>query len=146
LNVITSRFGTVEVAEDQILSFPCGLIGFGGSKRYALLPHREGSPFVWLQSVDEPALAFVLVDPFLVKPDYQIEISQEDSRMLQFNGGPMEIRVLSIVNIRKSEPKSVTANLLGPIVVNTGKRLAKQVVLDSRTHSHRFPVALPEGQ
>jgi flagellar assembly factor FliW len=145
LKVETSRFGTVEVSEDQIISFPFGLIGFPEPKRYALLPHGEGSPFVWLQSIDQPSLAFVLIDPFLVKADYEAEVSQEDTRTLELNGGASDLRILSIVNISKGEPKAVTANLLGPIVFNSGKRLAKQVVLDGRIHSHRFPVAMAEG-
>ena len=86
MKIETSRFGTLDLAEDNIIHLPSGLFGFPDDKRYTLLEHKKGSPFVWLQSVDKGALAFVLIDPLLVTPDYEMQINPEDMKELQLTG------------------------------------------------------------
>ena len=67
LNLSTSRFGTINIQEEQIIHMPSGMIGFPDAQRFTLLEHKKGSPFMWLQSLDDGALAFVLVDPLLLQ-------------------------------------------------------------------------------
>lgn len=122
-----------------------GMIGFPEDKRFVLLEHKKDSPFVWFQSVDHGSLAFVLIDPLLFKPDYEIQIGPEDMVALEVeNGGEgiQGVQPWAIVNISKGEPREITANLLGPIVFNLQKKLAKQVILYHQPYSHRFPIPL----
>jgi flagellar assembly factor FliW len=101
---------------------------------------------MWLQSVDNGALAFVLVDPLLFKPDYKVEIGPEDAKDLGLKNGGNAAQIMAIVNIstrgKDGKPTEITANLLGPIVINVQKRLAKQVVLYDSQYSHRHLIPL----
>jgi len=140
VKIETSRFGTLDLVEDKVIHVPSGLFGFPDSKRYTLLEHRKGSPFVWFQSVDNGSLAFVLIDPLLVKPDYEVRISPEDINELQLADAPDGIQTLVIVNITSGEKMELTVNLLGPIVINTKKKFGKQIILSDSDYSLRHPI------
>jgi len=140
--MLTSRFGTIDIEEEQIISVPYGIIGFPVEKRFVLLEHKKGSPFFWFQSVDNPSLAFALMDPLLFKPDYEIEISPEDTVALELKDTLEGIQTLVIINISSGKGMEVTANLLGPIIINVQNRLAKQIVLYQHQYSHRHPIPL----
>ena len=140
LKIETSRFGSIDLLEEKIIHVPSGLFGFPGSKRYTLLEHKKGSPFLWLQSVDNGSVAFVLIDPLLVKPDYEIQISPQDMKELQLTDAPDGIQTLVIVNVTPGEKVELTANLLGPIVINVKKKLGKQIILPENQYSLRHPI------
>ncbi len=144
MNLSTSRFGTIDVQEEQIIHVPSGMIGFPDSQRFTLLEHKKGSPFMWLQSVDDGALAFVLMDPLLFKPDYQIKIEAEDREVLKLTDASNGILTLVVVNISPREPFEVTANLLGPLIINMQKRLGRQIALSNPQYSHRHPIPLKQ--
>ena len=143
MQIATTRFGALEVQEEQIIHIPNGIVGFPDDRKYILLEQKKGSPFIWLQSVANGALAFVLIDPLLFKPDYKVEIG-EDAEDLGLKNGGNEAQIMAIVNIlnrgEDGKPIAITANLLGPIVINPQKRLAKQVVLYGGQYSHRHPI------
>ena len=63
MQIETTRFGTIDVAEEQLFHFPMGLLGFSSQKRYVVLDHAPDSPLKWLQSVDDGSLAFIITDP-----------------------------------------------------------------------------------
>ena len=140
MKVETSRFGPLDLLEDKVIRVPSGLFGFPDSKRYTLLEHKKGSPFVWLQSVDNGSLAFVLIDPLLVKPDYEVRISPEDMKELQLADAPDGIQTLAIVNIASGEKIQLTVNLLSPIVINVKQKFGKQVILPDTRYSLRHPI------
>ncbi len=139
MEIETTRFGKIEIEEGKIIFFTSGILGFPEAKRYVLIPHREDSPFFWLQAVDVPELAFVVVDPKLFFPDYDPELPLEAKKELHLREGD-ELCFLTIVTIPKEKPEEMTVNLLGPIAVNVSRRLAKQVVLDSRRYPLREPL------
>lgn len=149
MQIATTRFGALEIQEEQIIHMPSGIIGFPDQRKYVLLEQKKGSPFMWLQSVDNGALAFVLIDPLLFKPDYKVEIGPEDAEDLGLKNGGNEAQIMAIVNILKrgedGKPTAITANLLGPIVINPEKKLAKQVVLYGGQYSHRHPIPLAKN-
>jgi len=140
LKIPTCRFGTIEIAEDQVIHVPAGLIGFPSQKRYVILEHKKGSPFVWFQALDEEDLAFLLLDPLLCKPDYEFLIGPEDRKALELPDSCEGMQTLVIVNVTSDGPLEITANLLGPVVMNVKKRLAKQIVLYQSSYSTRFPI------
>ena len=140
MKIETSRFGSLDLLEDKIIHVPSGLFGFPGSKRYTLLEHKKGSPFLWLQSVDNGSLAFVLIDPLLVTPDYEVQMSPQDMKELEITDAPDGIQTLVIVNIVPGEKVELTANLLGPIVINVRKKVGKQIILSDSRYSLRHPI------
>jgi len=139
MQIVTTRFGALEVSEAQLWTFPEGLLGFGTVTEYALLEHPGGSSeFEWLQSVQQPHLAFALIDPLLFKPDYQGTVRPLDLGSINLTDMNKGL-VKTIVVVRK-DPTRVTANLQGPLVFNPESQLAKQLVLLEGHYSTRHPI------
>jgi flagellar assembly factor FliW len=141
LKVKTTRFGELEVDESRTITFAESILGFPESKRFILLEHETNSPFKWLQSLDEEKLAFILIDPLYVMPEYRIEVMKEDITSIELTSLEKAV-VICIVNIGK-EATSITANLIGPIIVNPDKMLAKQVVALNSEYSIRHSIMDP---
>ena len=141
MKVQTTRFGELEVADDQIYHFPEGLLGFGNVRRYFIQPHGKG-PFQWLQAVEPGSLAFVICDPRVFKPDYRVKISPEDMESLRL--ASLDAAVVLVIMVVPRDPRQMTANLQGPLVLNPHAKLARQLVLlgDEYTTKYRvFPDA-----
>jgi flagellar assembly factor FliW len=139
LEIETLRFGKIAIQEGKVITFPRGILGFAKNKQYILFPHSEGSPFFWLQSMEDGDLAFVVMNPQLVKSDYSIDIDENILGELDVKE-QSELEVVCIVTIPRNDPKRMTINLLGPIIINTQSRCAVQVICDSQSYSHRHPV------
>ena len=133
MNIKTSRFGEVEIDADAVISMPEGMLGFSEITRYVLIQHRDGSPFLWYQAVDEPNLAFVVVDAFTFFPDYEVVMSSQDVDVLGC-AKPGDLAVFLVVVI-PDNPEDMTANLRGPLVINVGNQVARQVVLTDEKYS-----------
>lgn len=139
LKIETTRFGVLEVDEDKIIHFPEGLVGFDERKKFVIINHQDDSPFKWLQCVEVTNLAFLVSDPFWFCPDYEFELSDEDEKKLELTS-PEQVAVLVTITIPKDDPKAFTANLLGPLIVNSERRFAKQLVLTSEKYTTQYPV------
>ncbi|NDY42271.1 flagellar assembly protein FliW [Dissulfurirhabdus thermomarina] len=138
MEIATTRFGRIEIKEEKMIRMTQGILGFPDERRYVLLPHREGSSFFWLQSVDRPELAFVVISPFLFAPDYSFDIPDAVERELEIERRE-QVDVLVLVTIPAGNPRAMTANLLGPLVINVERRLGRQLVLDP----NRYPLQHP---
>lgn len=134
ITINTARFGEVHVSEDRVLHFVEPILGFEGSRRFVILDHAEDSPFKWLQSVDDPELAFVVTSPRFFGLDFEFTLSDEIAGQLQLESAEDTV-VLTIVNIPQEDPGKMTTNLLGPIVVSQKVRKAMQVVLHDTPYS-----------
>ncbi|WP_054957462.1 flagellar assembly protein FliW [Paenibacillus dakarensis] len=132
----TSAWGSIEVTEEQIYQFPKGIPGFEQETSFALLS-MEGGPFAYLQSLKEKELAFVLADPFVFYPEYEFELPDSESTELALKEGHVYVR--NIVTLKDPIEQS-SINLLAPIVMNTEKKIGKQVVLHHSSYrtSHRL--------
>lgn len=112
------RFGTVEIADEEVIEFPLGLIGLGG-KRYALIDRNPGTGFLWLHSVEDPALALPVVNPQLFFADFALVLAEEDRERIGVGEGE---QALVYVTVRASpNPLDITANLRAPLVVHQGR-------------------------
>ncbi len=139
MDIQTLRFGKMDVQEDKVITFPRGILGFAKNKRYILFPHSENSPFFWLQSVDDGDLAFVVMNPQLVKADYRVDV--DENVLKELDALQTEsLEVVCIVTIPKTDPRRMTINLLGPIIINAKNRCAVQIICDKQSYSHRHPV------
>jgi len=136
MEVRTTRFGVIEIAEDRVITFPKGLLGFNQHTRYCLLEPGDDACFFWLQSLDDPALAFVVTDPSLFVADFSVPIRQE--QMEELNLSRLEdAQVFVIVN---KVDQHLTGNLQGPLVVNTLSRQGEQIVLAEKRWTTRHPL------
>lgn len=144
ISVSTSRFGALSVNPEKIITMTSPFLGFPGSKRFIVKPHGENSPFLWLQSLDDPKLAFVLIQAALLIPQYQPEISTLIRQELQASPD-QALEVLLILTVPRENPEGMTANLLGPVVINSDKRLAKQVLQDPTRYDACWPVFVMEN-
>ena len=139
MQIKTTRFGDVELDENRLIRFPEGMIGFPDMKSYVLLEHKPGSPFMWLQSTESPDLAFVLVDPHLVQADYLQRIPPRERAHLAGENGRDPL-LFAVVTIPPGEPSEMTANLLGPVVIDVPARTGRQVILADSGFSTRHAV------
>jgi flagellar assembly factor FliW len=130
MKVATKAYGLIDVDERQKITFPHGLLGFEPLKDYVLLD-AERQPFYWLQSIDNEKVAFILIDPFIFRPDYELNIDNEELKTIGISD-PQNALIFAIVTIPPNETGSdgrLTANLRGPLVINRDTRQALQAVL-----------------
>lgn len=137
MTIETTRFGTIPLDPERILTFPEGVLGFPGLTRYLLLETGENSLFYWLQSVDDPSLAFVVMDPSELVPDYA-------SRVMAVLPDPgfqvADLSLMVVITIPGDHMDAMTANLQGPLVVRPSDRTGKQFVLFDDDGWLRFPL------
>jgi flagellar assembly factor FliW len=120
---------------------PFGMLGFPDAKRFVMLQHKENSPFFWYQSVDDPTLAFVIMNPFLFKPDYSIDLDNWVTEMAWNEEGRQDnLELYVVVNIPKGAPDKMTANLIGPILINNTIHQAVQMIISDSPYNHKFPL------
>ena len=135
----TVRFGTIEVPDGEQILFRRGLLGFEKLRRFVHLELENEAPLGWLQSLDDPKIAFVVANPAVFFPDYRIEI---DVRELgDVEPAPNDrLLVLGICTI-PDQVEDMSMNLQGPLVISTATQLGKQIVLSRSQYSTRHPLA-----
>jgi flagellar assembly factor FliW len=126
VKVVTKAYGLIDVDERQKITFPMGLYGFESFKDYILLD-AERQPFYWLQSIEVEQIAFILVNPFLFRPDYEVDVNDEDLKDIGISG-PEKALIFSVVTI-PGDGSPMTANLQGPLIINRESRFGRQAVL-----------------
>lgn len=134
--VETTRFGRLDIEDERIINVPKGLLGFPDQTRFALIETNRDNYFFWLQSLDEPNLAFVVSDPSIFFKEYQVPIREETQSELDLH----DIAKAQVFVICNRVDDWLTGNLLGPIVVNAATRIACQVVLTEKKWTTRQPM------
>jgi len=135
-----TRFGDLEISEDQIIHFAKGIIGFENLERFVLLNPTE--KVSWLQSVDEPPLAFPVVQAPLVYPGYSLYVEDELlSPLGEIDESMMGIYLVLVV---PRDPKAATVNLKAPIVISFKSRRGMQLLIDRPEYSVRYRVVPAE--
>jgi len=143
MKVDAKAFGVIEVDEKQKVFFPEGLYGFEEFNNYALLD-AEHQPFYWLQSVDDREIAFILINPFFFRPDYEVNISNEELQEIGITS-PETALIFVIVTI-PPDGSAMTANLQGPLVINRESMTGKQAILsDARWRTKHDIIAELKG-
>ena len=142
MEIVTTRFGTLNVDDERVITFPKGLLGFPDHTRYALIQTGEENYFFWLQCVDEPNLAFVVTDPSIFFKDYEVPIKDETQAEIAL----ADLAHAQVFVICNKVDDWLTGNLLGPIVVNATNRLAHQVVLTDKKWTTRQPLMRLQAQ
>jgi flagellar assembly factor FliW len=123
------------------IHFPRGLPGFEDQTRFVLIEREALAPVIMLQSLAEPAQRFLTISVWLADPGYQIEISEEDLRILELKDQPQphdDVVCLAILAVL--DGKTFTANLLAPVVIHPQTRVGVQAVRTDTRYSHQFPL------
>lgn len=137
MNKILTRFGEVEYDPDNLLVFPAGLIGFPTLHSFVVMPNRKQGPLFWIQSVDEPDIAFVLTDPTNFFLDYIVKPDNAERLSLQINEED-ECFVLVVVTVPPDQ--KITLNLAAPILFAPKTNRAIQVILENTEYQSRTPL------
>jgi flagellar assembly factor FliW len=123
--------------DGTLLTFPKGLVGFPNLTAYRLIEPQDAYPLKFLQSVEAPEVSFICVDPACVKKDYEVPLGEE-AEALHLES-PKEALVLTLVVIPE-DPRKMTTNLAGPLVINVKTRTGFQIVLNADKYPLRFPI------
>lgn len=135
----TRYFGKLDIMESDIFHFRHGVPGFEGVKRFILIDNeQEGSPFKWLQGVDEPKPAFVIVDPFVIRKDYEVKLDDEVLKELDIKeAGTVSVYCIVVV---PDDISKMTVNLQAPLVINNASHKGRQLILDTDRYGVRHYV------
>ena len=126
MEIMTKAKGKIEITEENLLTIPEGLFGFEDFTKFALV-NSDYEPFIWLQSTENPNLAFLIVDPFLISSNYETDIDDDTLAKIDIKK-PEDIIIMTIVTV-PSDGSPITANFQGPIVINKQNHKCLQVVL-----------------
>lgn len=139
MTIQTKHFGEIEVTDDDVLEFIGGVPGFDGTK-YVILnnSNQENNPFVWLQSMEDPNIALVLVNTFMLYPDYAPDVDDELLKDLQFS--QREELVVFNVMVIPEKVEEMTVNLKAPIIINNTNHKAIQVICDNSDYEIKHKV------
>ncbi|PIE98727.1 MAG: flagellar assembly protein FliW [Treponema sp.] len=125
MNIETKTMGTVEITDEQKIYLPEGFYGFEEYHEFALLD-SEQKPFFWIQSLEDPNLAFIVIDPFLFRPDYEVDIDDKSLKPIDADS-PDSLIIFALVTI-PADGSAITANLQGPLIINKKNKKAMQAV------------------
>jgi flagellar assembly factor FliW len=138
VKIATTRFGEIDIRESEMITIKGSILGFGRLRRFVLLIHDDQTPLWWMQSVDDPAIAFVVINPRIVKPDYTPALQKEDLDFLDIRNEE-DIALLSIVTVRP-QPLRITANIRAPLLINATSRTGNQIVLENTDYPIQYDV------
>jgi len=138
MNIETLRFGRVTIDPESILTFDEGILGFEELKRYAIILCEGTEPIQWLQAVEDPRISLPIVNPFLIKQDYELDV--DDGELMSI-GMPTVDEIL-VVNamVLPEDIQQATVNLSAPILINLRNKKGRQIVMEySQENSIRYP-------
>ena len=140
MKIQTKYFGEIEYDQDDIVTFPVGMFGFEEEHEFLLIPFAGScETLLSLQSLTSPALAFTVMTPFALLPDYSPELQPSELKALGVTeSGELGYYVLCAV---KDPIANSTVNLKCPVAINVDTRVARQVILESDRYEMRHPLS-----
>ena len=141
MKITTKVFGEIDIADEKIITFENGIIGFPELKRFALLHDEEkgtNAGIRFLQSLDEPAFAMPVMDPLIVKPDYDPQV---DDELLASAGNITADNILVLVTATiPADLTKMSVNLQGPFIINVEEHKACQIIVENGDYPVKFPI------
>ena len=137
MELITKARGKITVSEDHLITIPEGLFGFEQYTKYALVD-SDYEPFLWLQSCEDPNLAFLIVDPFLICNEYETDIDDASLKKIGITK-PEDIIIMTIVTV-PHDGSTITANFQGPLVINKQNHQCMQAILSDNRWSTKVDI------
>ncbi len=133
MQIKTKNFGEIEIREDEIISFKRGIPGFESLKEFIILEHEPNTPFKWLQAVEEPDTAFVIIEPCAFIPTYNPKPDDED--MLELGIKNIREALIYAIVVIPEDIIQMTANLKAPIIINRQNRQGRQIILEDSQYN-----------
>ncbi len=121
------KFGPMEIPENKIITMKRPILGFEHLETFCLIERDDVQPFLWLHSTEDPAVAFIVMNPAVFFPDYRIVVNPKEIAELKIKR--LEAVETYVIVTVPDDPSQMTANLQGPVLINTDNCLAKQLVL-----------------
>jgi len=143
VKIETKQFGTIEIDGDKVYTMTAGMPGFSDMKRFVVIEQEEIWPFHCYQCIDDSSLSFYIMNPYLFKKDYRVNLKQVAKEAGWSESGPENVKIYVIVNTASGIPEKITANMIGPLVINTHRLEAVQHVLHNASYSHKHPIFSP---
>ncbi len=134
----TQKFGEIEIPETKIISMMKPILGFENLTKFCLVEAEEMLPFLWFQSLEDSTISFIIVNPRAFFSDYKIEVNRNELSELNINNAEsVETYVIATI---PEDPKDMSVNLQGPILINTENNFAKQMVMVNSNYkvSHKL--------
>ncbi len=138
MQINSLRFGPMEIPDDHVITMERPILGFENLTDFCLIEKDELLPFLWMQSLEESAVAFLVVNPHVFYPKYRIEINPNEISELRV-AKVEDVETYVIVSVPE-DPRQISANLQGPILINTENNLAKQLVLVNSEYQVRHNI------
>lgn len=135
---VSKVHGEMEYEENNIITFNKGLPGLNELKKFILVDLQEYEPFKLLQSLENDSIAMIVTSPYEFFEDYEVELSEETIKNLGVNS-PEQVNVITTVTL-SSDVKKITANLQGPIVINTSNNIGEQIILNNPKYKVKSPL------
>lgn len=138
MTIETHRFGRVSINPDHIIAFDEGLLGFEELRRYAIILCEATEPIQWLQAVDDPTISLPIINPFLIKPDYELDVDDEELHSI----GMPSVEDILIVNamVLPEQIREATINLSAPVLINLRTKQGRQIVMEyAQPNATRYP-------
>lgn len=135
----TLRFGEIDIEESRIFEFVLPIIGFDVLKKFVILEPNKDALFKWLQSIDDPALAFPVISVASLEFDYTIDLPDSTVDALGIKNVE-SVLVMNITSIPQDNPKGTTINLLAPLIFNVDNNKAGQIVLSGSGYDISYPM------
>lgn len=132
----TRLFGEIEIEKEEIIKFTKPILGFDNCRQYVLIEKESAFPTFWLQSIDNPGIAFPVVSPFSIDEKYSIDLHTYDFEDIHIEDVD-ELLIMTLLVV-PSDISLIRTNLRAPIVYNPAKRLAKQIVLQDEKYPIHF--------
>ena len=139
MKINTVRFGEIEIDEKRIFDFKLPIIGFNELSKFVLLDLNKDKFFKWLQSVEDPSLAFPVVSVFSLNLEYSVDLPDNVIDTLKINNVE-SILVMNIASIPQDDPQGTTINLLAPLIFNLDTQTAGQIILSGSGYDISFPL------
>lgn len=139
MKIETEKFGEIIVDDNLVFTFVEPIIGYENLSKFVLIEHSENSAFKWLQSTENPKLAFPVSTPAYFDIDYQFEIPTEIAEKIELTTVESLIS-LNIVTIPVGQPRNSTMNLLAPIIINATNRQGMQLILSNTNYPVKQPL------
>ena len=140
MKISTTRFGDIEVDDRNVITVLGGIIGFENYYRFVILDFLKDSQFRWLQSLNDPEVAFVICDPWYFFRDYNFELSDEYQNELEIES--LDDIVAVAISTIPTDITKTTLNLISPIIINLKKMIGKQVILYNSSYSTTHRIVL----
>ncbi len=138
MNIETGRFGQLTIGDEEVITFHQGILGFTDAKRFCLVDPGDDTLILWLQSLDQPSVAFPVLEPKIFRPDFTARLSAAELRELRLDN-MNQSAVFCILTIG-DDVTQMTANMKAPVVLNLREQVGRQVVLQENDYGIKHPV------